>query len=84
MCRPGSATTTAQHPTIDRLTPFSNPHHTPTKVNVDNNLVGWYRTMQLGHFSEHGVKTEGGPGGLRSQRTLFDCPPALAVRGCVN
>ena len=51
---------------------------------MDNNLVGWYRTMQLGHFSEHGVKTEGGPGGLRSQRTLFDCPPALAVRGCVN
>lgn len=47
---------------------------------MDNNLVGWYRTMQLGHFSEHGVKTEGGPGGLRSQKTLFDCPPALAVR----
>ncbi len=45
---------------------------------MDNNLVGWYRTMQLGHFSEGGVKTEGG---MRSQRTLFDCPQALAVRG---
>ena len=51
--------------------------HTYIQVNVDNNMVGWYRTMQLGHFSEAGIKTDAG--GMRSQRTLFDVPPALMV-----
>jgi len=46
------------------------------EVNVDNNMVGWYRTMQLGHFSEGGSKVDAS--GLRAQRTLFDVPPALA------
>lgn len=47
------------------------------EVNVDNNMIGWYRTMQLGHFSEAGLKTDAG--GMRSQRTLFDVPSALVV-----
>ena len=45
------------------------------EVNVDSNMVGWYRTMQLGHFSEGGSKIDAS--GLRAQRTLFDVPPAL-------
>lgn len=46
------------------------------EVNVDNNMVGWYRTMQLGHFSEAGSRVDAA--GLRAQRTLFDIPVALA------
>lgn len=51
-------------------------------MNVDQNMVGWYRTMQLGHFSEPGMKTDAM--GLRSQRTLFDVPAPLAVCVCCS
>jgi hypothetical protein len=47
------------------------------QVNVDAKIVGWYRTLQLGHFTESGSKAE--LQSFRTQRTLFDVPPALQV-----
>jgi hypothetical protein len=38
--------------------------------------------MQLGHFSEPGMKTDAL--GVRSQRTLFDVPGPLAVSQLIS